>query len=139
MENTMIPNTTVSNGGLADISQRPTEVDREKLLSDLKTIMCDAETLIKQTANLSLDSYALASAGIQNQLKQIRQQLTYRKDVIQTKVRETAEASATYVRANPAKSISYAVGAGVVLGLILSRRIPSIRLPDTLRNKFLGD
>ncbi len=94
----MIPNTSVSNGGLADISQRPTEVDREKLLSDLKTIMADAETLIKQTANLSLDSYALASAGIQNQLKQIRQQLTYRKDLIQTKVRETAEASATYVR-----------------------------------------
>ncbi len=113
--------TMVSEGGLADISQRPTESNRERLLADLNAIVTDAELLLRQTADLSLEAYGLARVGLEAKLKETRQKLARLTTVVNEKSRRAAEATAAYVGEHPGKSISLALASGVVVGLAIGK------------------
>lgn len=113
--------TMASQGALADISQRANDGSREKLLADLKTIASDADALLKQVADFSVEGYAAARAGLESKLLETRERLIQVRATLDEKARRAAEASEAYVREHPWKSLSGAMAIGVVLGFVLGK------------------
>jgi len=109
-----------SQGGLADINQRPQDSNSEKLLTDIKTLISDTESLLKTTAELSLEGYAAARASIEEKLIEARERLKRAKVVVAEKTKQGAEATSEYVRAHPIKAVSLGLVSGLVLGFTLS-------------------
>lgn len=98
------------------------DVTTDTLVDDLKTVMRDAEALIKATSAQTGEKIQEVRAKAEESLRQARERLT----VIQTEAlqhtREVADATEEYVRENPWQALGIAAGIGLVLGILVSRR-----------------
>jgi ElaB/YqjD/DUF883 family membrane-anchored ribosome-binding protein len=97
-------------------------VTTDQLVSDLKTVMSDAEALLKATSNQTSEKIQEVRARAEESLKQARQRLGEIEDEALRRAREVADATDEYVRENPWQSVGIAAGVGLLLGLLLSRR-----------------
>ena len=88
-------------------------------MSDLKSILEQAEDLLKQAASTS---------GVQAQelrekamvlLEQVKEQTTVLQDKAVEKAREAGEATQAFVKDNPWKALGIAAGVGLLLGAML--------------------
>ena len=99
-----------------------TEVSREKLVSDLKVVMADAEELLRITASQAGEKANAARERIQASLATAKLKLTDAERAMVDQTKEYARVADTYVRENPWAAVGIAAAAGVVLGLLISRR-----------------
>jgi ElaB/YqjD/DUF883 family membrane-anchored ribosome-binding protein len=99
-----------------------TEVSREKLVADLKVVMADAEELLRITASQAGEKASAARERIQASLATAKLKLTDAERAMVDRTREYARVTDTYVRENPWAAVGIAAAAGVVLGLLISRR-----------------
>ncbi len=99
-----------------------TEISKDKLMSDLKVVVNDTEELLKATANQTGDRVAAARIRVEESLRAAKAQLEDAQEAILEKTRAAAKATDTYVHDNPWKSMGIAAVAGVLLGVIISRR-----------------
>jgi ElaB/YqjD/DUF883 family membrane-anchored ribosome-binding protein len=97
-------------------------VSTEQLVSDLKTVMQDAEALLRATSAQTGDKIQEVRARAEESLKQARQRLGSLEEQALKNAREMAEATQEYVRDNPWQSVGIAAGVGLLLGLLLGRR-----------------
>ena len=98
------------------------EVTTDQLVADLKTVMQDAEALLKATSAQTGEKIQEIRVRAEESLRQARARLS---DVEEEALRHAREISASaedYVRENPWQSVGIAAGAGLLLGLLLSRR-----------------
>lgn len=98
------------------------EVTKAELVAEFKTVIADAEALIKATANQGgeridqLRSQAEASlASAKDKIEDLHEDLV-------EKGREAVKATDDYVQENPWKAVGIAAGIGLVIGLLVSRR-----------------
>lgn len=101
---------------------RKAEVTTDKLLKDLQTVIEDAEALLKATANQAGEKVQEARARAQESLDAARERLDSMKDEALRHAREFVNDGEEYVRENPWTAIGIAAGAGLLIGLLLSRR-----------------
>jgi ElaB/YqjD/DUF883 family membrane-anchored ribosome-binding protein len=99
-----------------------TEVTTEQLVADLKTVMRDAEALLRATSEQTGERIDEVRARAEESLRQARVRLSQVEDEAFQRAREVAEAADAYVRENPWQSVGIAAGVGLLLGLVLSRR-----------------
>ncbi|MGH8187785.1 MAG: DUF883 family protein [Steroidobacteraceae bacterium] len=99
-----------------------TEVTTDQLVADLKTVMSDAEALLRATSTQTSDKIQEVRARAEESLKQARQRLSAIEDEALKRAREVADATDEYVRENPWQSVGIAAGVGLLLGLLLGRR-----------------
>lgn len=97
-------------------------VSTEQLVSDLKTVMQDAEALLRATSAQTGDKIQEVRARAEESLRQARQRLGSLEEQALKSAREMAEATQEYVRDNPWQSVGIAAGVGLLLGLLLGRR-----------------
>ena len=97
-------------------------VNKDKLLSDLKVVIADAEELLRLTADQAGEGVADVRSRVQTRMNQAKADLIQLQDTAVAKVKAAGHATDEFVHANPWKSISMAAGLGVILGLIASRR-----------------
>jgi len=97
------------------------EATREKLVSDLKILIGDAEELLKATANQAGEKVATVRQRIEQSLQDGKQSLAEAEDLLLDKSKETAKAADAYVRENPWNAVGIAAGVGLVLGLLIRR------------------
>ena len=97
------------------------EATREKLVSDLKVLVTDAEELLKATANQAGEKIVTARSHIEQSLEEGKKTLAEAEDVLIDKTKEAAKAADIYVRENPWNAVGIAVGIGLVLGLLIRR------------------
>jgi ElaB/YqjD/DUF883 family membrane-anchored ribosome-binding protein len=97
------------------------EETKEKLMSDFKVLLGDAEELLKATANNAGERVATARQRIEQSLKQGKETLADTEDVLLDRTSEAAKAADDYVRENPWSAVGIAAGIGLVLGLLLRR------------------
>ena len=97
---------------------RSDDVTREKLVQDIKTLIHDAEELIKTTAD-----------GMGETAKQARDQLTNAVDAtkqslesFEERATEGAKAADRMIRDHPYESIGIAFGIGLLFGALVNRR-----------------
>ncbi|MFL6551215.1 MAG: YqjD family protein [Povalibacter sp.] len=99
-----------------------TEVTTDQLIEDLKTVVQDAEALLKATSAQTGEKIQEVRARAEESLRQAKERVTAVEQEALRRAREIADATEEYVRDNPWQSIGIAAGVGLVLGLLVSRR-----------------
>lgn len=99
-----------------------TEVTTDQLVSDLKTVMQDAEALLRATSSQTGERIQEVRARAEQSLQQARARLNELEQEAYKRAQEVAEATEGYVRENPWQSVGIAAGVGLLIGLLLSRR-----------------
>jgi ElaB/YqjD/DUF883 family membrane-anchored ribosome-binding protein len=95
---------------------------QEKLVSDLKAVIADAEDMLHATANEAGARVADLRARITERLHDARLRLSEAEAVLLDKTRKAARAADAYVHESPWQSVGIGVGVGFLLGFILGRR-----------------
>jgi ElaB/YqjD/DUF883 family membrane-anchored ribosome-binding protein len=98
------------------------EVTTDQLVADLKTVMLDAEALLKATSAQTGEKIQEVRARAEQSLQQARARLNGIEDEALKRAKEVADATDEYVRENPWQSVGIAAGVGLLVGLMLSRR-----------------
>lgn len=98
------------------------EVTTDQLVADLKTVMEDAEALLKATSTLTGEKVQEVRARAEESLRQAKVRLSEVEEEAMRRAREIADAADEYVHENPWQSVGIAAGIGLVVGLLLARR-----------------
>ena len=98
------------------------DASKQKLVADLKVVVADAEELLRATASQAGEKVSAARERIQASLATAKVKLTDAERVLVDKTKETAKAADEYVRENPWQAVGAAALAGLVLGVLISRR-----------------
>ena len=98
------------------------DVSKEKLVADLKVVVADAEELLRATASQAGEKVAAARERIQASLATAKVKLTDAERALLEKSKLAAKATDEYVRENPWQAVGVAAVAGLVLGILISRR-----------------
>jgi ElaB/YqjD/DUF883 family membrane-anchored ribosome-binding protein len=98
------------------------DVSKDKLVADLKVVVADAEELLRATASQAGEKVTAARERIQASLATAKVKLTEAEKVLLEKSKEAAKAADEYVRENPWQAVGVAAAAGLVLGVLISRR-----------------
>ena len=98
------------------------DVSKEKLVADLKVVVADAEELLRATASQAGEKVAAARERIQASLATAKVKLTDAERALLEKSKLAAKAADEYVRENPWQAVGVAALAGLVLGVLISRR-----------------
>ena len=97
-------------------------VSKDKLVQDFRTVVADAEELLKATATQAGEKVAMARERIQDSLHQAKVKLAEAEDIIVQRSKQAARATDDYVRENPWQAVGAAAGVGLVIGLLIGRR-----------------
>ena len=95
---------------------------KEKLMSDLKVVIADAEELLKMTAGQVGDKATELRGRMQTRLEQAKAELARVQAAAGVKAKEAGQATDAYVRENPWQAVGIAAGAGLLIGMLISRR-----------------
>lgn len=98
------------------------QVSRDKLVSDFRVVVADAEELLRLTANQAGDKVAELRARVQDHLHSAKGKLAEAEAALLDRTKAAARATDDYVHDNPWRSIGIAAGVGLVLGLLIGRR-----------------
>lgn len=99
-----------------------TQVTTDQLVADLKTVMNDAEALLKATSTQTGERIQEVRSRAEESLRQAKVRLGEVEEQAMRQAREMADATDEYVRENPWQSMGVAAGVGLLLGLLISRR-----------------
>ncbi|MCX7960954.1 MAG: DUF883 family protein [Burkholderiales bacterium] len=97
-------------------------VSKEKLVSDLKAVVNDAEELLRASAGQAGERLAAARERLQASLASARAKLADAERVLLDRTREAARATDAYVHQNPWQAVGVAALVGFVIGLLIGRR-----------------
>ena len=103
-------------------SQAANDVSKEKLVADLKVVVADAEELLRATASQAGEKVSAARERIQASLATAKVKLGEAERALLEKTKLAAKATDDYVRENPWQAVGIAAAAGLVLGVLISRR-----------------
>jgi ElaB/YqjD/DUF883 family membrane-anchored ribosome-binding protein len=116
------------------------KITRKKLMEDLKTVVNDAEELLKKAASDQTREWiATAQSKAKKSLKAVNDWLAAEEGAMTAKARATAKATEDYVRANTWMVMGMAALAGLVVGILAVRRgLPAIEEGKRLITQVVG-
>jgi len=104
------------------MSTQSTEASKEKLIDSVKSSLNDAEDLLREAASTTGDRAAELRDRAMASLRRTREALYDAQDAVFEHGRKAARATDDYVHDNPWQAIGIAGLAGLLLGLLVSRR-----------------
>ena len=99
-----------------------TDVSREKLASDLRVVIADAEELLRATAGQMGEKAVVARERIQESLRVAKDKLARAEEVMVDKTKAAARVTDDYVHDHPWGAVGIAAAVGLVMGRLISRR-----------------
>ncbi len=93
---------------------------RDQLVADMRAVIEDAEELLRTTAGEAGDRAGAARARVEEKIRTAREHLAD-SDLV-SHARETTQAVDDYVHENPWGVVGIAVVAGLLVGVLISRR-----------------
>lgn len=105
-----------------DDTQTPAPVSREKLGSDLKTVLTDVEVLLKQAASSTGQQATELRERAAEKLHRASLRLSEARVAAAEKSRVAARRADDWVHANPWAAVGTAAGIGFLLGMLVTRR-----------------
>jgi len=99
-----------------------TTAHKDRLMSDLKVVIADAEELLRMTADQAGDTASDVRKRVQERLNSAKADLLQLQSAAVAKAKAAGHAADDYVHENPWKSIGVAAGVGLVIGLLIGRR-----------------
>lgn len=98
------------------------EVTRDKLMTDLRTVVSDAEALVRATAGNAGDKLGEVRAKAEDSLRSARLALRDAEAAMVDRTREAARATDEFVHDRPWTAVGVAAGVGLIIGLLIGRR-----------------
>lgn len=95
---------------------------RDQLVTDMKAVIADAEDLLKATTGAAGERIAAARARAEETLRSARQRLANIDDVVVDEAKKAARTADQYVHEHPWGAVGIAAVAGVLIGVLISRR-----------------
>jgi ElaB/YqjD/DUF883 family membrane-anchored ribosome-binding protein len=92
-----------------------TDANRDKLLADVKTLMTDADDIVKAMASTTGEKAAEMADKLRGKLRSAKEKMGDAQAII-------ADKTDDYVHDNPWQAVGVAAGVGFLLGLLISRR-----------------
>lgn len=99
-----------------------TVAQREKLMTDLRVVISDAEELLRLTKDQAGEGLAELRVRINERLQGAKANLAQLQEAAVLKAKEASRVTDEYVHENPWTAVGAAVGLGMVLGLLLTGR-----------------
>ena len=99
-----------------------TDVSREKLATDLRIVIADAEELLRATAGQMGEKAIVARERIQESLRVAQDKLARAEEVVIDRTKAAARATDEYVHDHPWGAVGIAAAVGLVIGMLISRR-----------------
>ncbi len=98
------------------------EVTKDKLITDVKLVIADAEELLRATAGQAGDKMAEIRAKAQDRIASAKIRLTELESIVVDKAKQAGRVADDYVQDNPWRSVGVAAGIGFIVGLLIGRR-----------------
>jgi ElaB/YqjD/DUF883 family membrane-anchored ribosome-binding protein len=95
---------------------------RDQLLSDLKSVIQDAETWLRNGSQLTGEELQAAKAKFERTLTSAKADLIRLEETVVAKTKEAAKATDDYVQENPWKAVGIGATVGLLVGLLISRK-----------------
>ena len=99
-----------------------TDISRDKLASDLRIVIADAEELLRATAGQVGEKAVVARERIQESLRLAKDKLARAEEVMVDRTKAAARATDDYVHDHPWGAVGIAAAVGLVMGMLISRR-----------------
>ena len=103
-------------------TERPRDVNREKLVNDLRTLVQDSEDLVKATAEELGEKTQEARKRVTQALDQAKRSCNELEDRTWARAKQKGKEADEYIHQHPYKTMASAFGIGLFLGLLLNRR-----------------
>ena len=98
------------------------QFNQDQLINEFKTVVADAEALLKATANTGGDKLAEIRAKAEESLGVAKARMIDVQAEVVARTKAAAKATDAYVHENPWRSVGLAASVGVVVGLLIGRR-----------------
>lgn len=98
------------------------EVSTDKLLEDLRTVVEDAEALLKATAGQAGERVQEARLRAEASVRQARERIGSLEDDLAARTRAAVRDADRYVRDNPWQVLGVAAGAAFLIGFLAGRK-----------------
>jgi len=98
------------------------QVTKEKLITDVKLVIADAEELLRATAGQAGEKIAEIRVKAQDRLAGAKIRLAELESVVVDKAKQAGRVADDYVQDNPWRSVGIAAGVGFIVGLLIGRR-----------------
>jgi ElaB/YqjD/DUF883 family membrane-anchored ribosome-binding protein len=99
-----------------------TTVARDQLVDDMRAVIADTEELLKATAGATGEKLGEVRARAESRLREARSRLAELDDAVVARAKEAARAADGYVHEHPWGAVGIAAVAGILVGVLISRR-----------------
>lgn len=100
----------------------PSSTAEKRLAQDFRTVLNDAEELLRHAARDAGEGYNEARARLEESLKAARAELGTLEKAAVENARRAGRATDTYVRDHPWESIGMGAAVGLLVGMLIARR-----------------
>jgi ElaB/YqjD/DUF883 family membrane-anchored ribosome-binding protein len=99
-----------------------TEVVKERLIKDFKTVLVDTEEMLKATASQTGEKVAAARAKLEETLAATQKRLADLEEGLVDRTKAAAQATDQLVHEHPWQAVGVAAAVGFLLGMLTCRR-----------------
>src|SRR5258708_14942340 len=123
MHRTTTTNATDATPGIASFqeSARALAQSKDDLMREFRNLIRDGESLLRSTTSASGEALAQAREQFRGRLDEARTRVGEISQIAADRGRRAALATDDYVHANPWPAIGAAAGAGLLVGILISR------------------
>ncbi|MBU3695125.1 YqjD family protein [Dechloromonas sp.] len=104
------------------MSEQLAQANKEKLVSDLKIVVSDAEELLRATAGAAGEKAGELRERIAIRLRDAKERLQDAEAALVDKTKAAARATDDFVHEQPWKAVGVAAALGLALGVLIGRR-----------------
>jgi len=97
-------------------------VTKEKLISDFKVVVADAEALLKASAGQGGEALAAVRTRVQESLAIAKEKMLDAEEELLARTKAAARVTDEYVHDHPWHAVGVAAGVGLLIGLLIGRR-----------------
>lgn len=99
-----------------------TDANRDKLITDVKTLMADADDIVKAMASATGEKATELGEKLRVKLRSAKEKMGDVQEVLAERAKAAARATDDFVHDNPWKSVGIAAAAGFLIGLLVNRK-----------------
>ena len=98
------------------------DANKQKLVSDMKVVVSDAEEILRATSGVAGDKIGELRERIADRLRDAKIRIADAEEMLVDRTKAAARATDDYVNDNPWRAVGIAAGVGLLLGIIIGRR-----------------
>ncbi len=98
------------------------DASRDKLISDVKVLMADADDIVKAMASATGEKAVELADKLRINMRSAKEKMADIQVVVADKAKIAARVTDDYVHDNPWQAVGIAAGLGFVIGLLINRR-----------------